>query len=922
MNKLFTFDKTIDAGENFYLKDIISDTDYKEWFSMSDNPKIFILNKGRCGNGGTTGFINYAKKHNKGIYIMVPNVSIAMSKEFDDEICCVYGGATGTDENKPVKVATWDSGLNIIKYYQEWGLAGEDVFDNKTWKNSLLVIDEYHKIVEDSSFRCVCAKILENVIKTKLNVVMMSATPDYELIEMLREVSGKEVITINVEYPDLKEPCIPVYTMFDYRKKDKEGKIIDKNTIKNIIHSVIDANKEKQICVFHNNVKELNDIIDQSIYKDDIELLCSKNNENDVENWSNGFDKNKHIHFLTSAYFTGMDINTFIDIVIIIGGVGSAATALTNKSIKQITGRMRQGYGDLYVINDSTRFNMEEYGINSTEKEEAKKYWERLSVTGDIENWVLKHWLDYSYLSQSLIAMDAWQTFDKFKKYMSVFTEYSVKKDTMSLIEKKPYTRKTATFNEYKMKRLNNEKIEYLHSYMCEKYIEVKGIEKFKIATRNDIKRWYENWKSSGGKDVNEFSQDELWKIFLGNGIYPETYLRSLLEYIKINQTDYLAADIEQAFNCNCGWFEGKTTEQRKNYYMTIRLDRGIFGPKSGNKTSASYIEKFPSFGPKYPCFGPKYPYITLDGPVSTSTTLKVSKRYSIIEVEKNQWSRTKSHSITTDLFTTDITSLDEIKPGLANFILNSCDKIKDVKQINTAKNDFDKYKNSQTMISEFYKSNCNNRYRHTKDECDTISSVMVDIDNSIDFNEFKEYYKDVHFIAYPSMSNTDSVNWNKYRVIFPLEKPVNIPEGNYNLQVVKFLRNFVCKWEDQQHNLGSYINKEQWDIRYTNDGHCVNITQDLVDYINTLIYSIREYKELRMNKDGKFKGGNWTVDESIAEWEKVENKFKGKDSDGERHTTTFKIKANLSEENRKLFREWLKKNYPNAIKHYDSHNI
>lgn len=905
MSKLFTFDKTIDAGDKFYLKDIISDVDYNEWFSTSDNPKIFILNKGRCGNGGTTGFINYAKKHSKGIYIMVPNVSIAMSKELDNEICCVYGGATGTDENKPVKVATWDSGLNIIKHYQEWGFAGEDVFNNKTWKNSLLVVDEYHKIVEDSSFREVCAKILETVIKTKLNVVMMSATPDYELVEMLKEVSGKEVITVNVEYPDLKEPCYPIYTMFNYRKRDKEGKIADKNTIKNIIHSAIEANQGKQVCVFYNNVKELNDIVDASIHKDDIEMLCSKNNENDVENWSNGFDESKHIHFLTSAYFTGMDINVFIDIVIIIGGVGSAATALTNKSIKQITGRMRLGYADLYVIKDSVPFNMEEYGISKANEETAGKYWGRLCMTGDIEDWVLQHWLDCSYFRQSLEAMDAWQTFDKFKKYMSVFTEYSVKPDKMTLIEDKPDTRKRTTFGEYKRKMLNNEKTEYKYSYMCEKYIEVKGIEKFEQATRNDIERWYNKWKATDGKDADEFSQDELWKMFLGNGTYSEAYLRDLLEYAGSRQTDYLVDDINGTFGCLCGWWCRKENRPDRNYYIAIRLDRGAFGTKTGDKTSASYIETIPSFGSKRP------------------STLTVSKRYSKPVVKQNQdWKQNVSHSITTDLFTTDITSLDEINPGLTNLVVNNTVQITDVKADDKMSKQFSEWKESQTMVSEFYKSNHNYRYRHTRANCDSLSSVMVDIDNRISFDEFKEYYKDVCFIAYPSMSNTDPKNWNKYRVIFLLDKPVKIPDGEHNLKVVKFLRNFVCKWEDQQHNLGSYINKEQWDMRYTNDGHCVNITQDLVDYLNTLLYSMRDCKELMMHKDGKFKGGNWTVDEAIAEWEKVENKFKGKDSDGERHTITFRIKRNLNEENRKLFREWLKKNYPNAIKHYDSHII
>lgn len=303
-------------------------------------------------------------------------------------------------------------------------------------------------------------------------------------------------------------------------------------------------------------------------------------------------------------------------------------------------------------------------------------------------------------------------------------------------------------------------------------------------------------------------------------------------------------------------------------------------------------------------------------------TTLTVSKRYSKNEVEKNQWSRTKSHSITTDLFTTDITSLDEIKPGLADFILNHCDKIKDLKADDKMSKKFNEWKESQTMISEFYKSNYTYRYRHTRANCDSLSSVMVDIDNRISFDEFKEYYKDVCFIAYPSMSNTDPKNWNKYRVIFPLEKPVKIPDGEHNLKVLKMLRNFVCKWEDQQHQLGSYINKEQWNMRFINNGHYVNVTQELVNHLNTLIYSARDNTQLRITKDGKFKGGNWTVDEAIAEWEKDENEFKGKDSDRERHITTFRIKRNLNEENRTLFREWLKKNYPNAINHYDSHNI
>ena len=50
---------------------------YERWFSKpkKGKGKIFILNKGRCGNGGTTGFINYARKNCKGLLVSVPKLS-------------------------------------------------------------------------------------------------------------------------------------------------------------------------------------------------------------------------------------------------------------------------------------------------------------------------------------------------------------------------------------------------------------------------------------------------------------------------------------------------------------------------------------------------------------------------------------------------------------------------------------------------------------------------------------------------------------------------------------------------------------------------------------------------------------------------------------------------------------------------------
>ena len=46
-----------------------------------------------------------------------------------------------------------------------------------------------------------------------------------------------------------------------------------------------------------------------------------------------------------------------------------------------------------------------------------------------------------------------------------------------------------------------------------------------------------------------------------------------------------------------------------------------------------------------------------------------------------------------------------------------------------------------QMMFSEFYRET-DNKYPHQKAQCDTISSLVIDIDDSITFNTFKNMYR------------------------------------------------------------------------------------------------------------------------------------------------------------------------------------
>ena len=79
--KLFDYNYDI-VCKTFYLADNLVDDDYAKWF---ESKCINVLNKTCCGNGGTTGFVDYAKKHFKGLLVLVPNVSICKSKEVQYE---------------------------------------------------------------------------------------------------------------------------------------------------------------------------------------------------------------------------------------------------------------------------------------------------------------------------------------------------------------------------------------------------------------------------------------------------------------------------------------------------------------------------------------------------------------------------------------------------------------------------------------------------------------------------------------------------------------------------------------------------------------------------------------------------------------------------------------------------------------------
>ena len=894
---LFKFDTTINANGKFFLKDIIPDAEYKRWFSSRKQGKIIILNKGRCGNGGTTGFIEYAKKAYKGLSIIVPNVSIVKSKEWDDDLCCLYGGVEGVDKDKPIRVCTWDM-HKVVEAFPQFGM---DI-DNRFWAGSLLVVDEYHKLIDDSNFRAICAKVVKTIITTKSNVVLMSATPNYEFIDFLREVSGKEVETYNIEYDDNVSPAL------QWMERGKGKKLFDIiNEVMRTARQKASGGKVHQVVFFYNSVKGINDIVNQLEDTSDVEVLCSKSNSKSVPCYNDKFNKDKSFHFMTSAFFTGMDVEEHINKVVIIGGNSSKTLAYSNKEIKQMLGRMRKreeemsesigmGYDSSFIIPDGRAMNKNAYSDYEAKKERSKFIIESVKDDARKDEQFIQEYLDYLYYTGVVESMEGWQSKAAFKKMMGIYGEYKVKATTME--QPDTFSRKRdISFNEYKTKRMKGDTVPYRYSAMCEQYIGMCGMERFERATRNEIERYVKLNKMTGDVNIDAMCGKEKYDLFLGDGFYRGSYLMGVLDYLGSKcEYDKLEKTMNEVFGCFCILDSGNPAKKSGCLFLCVM---------------GSGIRKMSDIGDSV-----LYRESVILSPISDKnrmTTIRVSKKVS----PPNQ----KTQCITDYLTTTKFKSLmdgqsekeAEYRKEFYTTILNDPTHVSGIKKTDWKKV-FDIWKEHQSMISEFYKDvPSDKRYPHQMVEMEKIDSLIIDIDDSIPYDEFKAIYGNYEYVAYPSISNTDPNNWRKFRVIFPLAHTLSIP--NDTLCVLKILRRMVCKYEDKQHNLGAFINQEQWTMRREHDGRPVEIGQDTVVYLDTLIKSLKTYTtKFQKSQDGHFTITDcWSLERAIGYYGQH-------DRDGERHEALFIIKNKLSDEDCDLFVDWLRANHPTKMHHWLSH--
>ena len=554
-------------------------------------------------------------------------------------------------------------------------------------------------------------------------------------------------------------------------------------------------------------------------------------------------------------------------------------------------GRMRKGYDGSFIIPDGRAMDTKAYADYRAKKEQCAFVIKNIQGDARKNEQFIQQYLDYLYYTGVVESMEGWQSREAFTKMMSIYGEYKVIAPKM----KTPDTfgrKRDISFNEYKKKRLNGEAVPYRYSAMCEQIIGLCGMERFEKATRNEIERYVKLNEKAGDVNMETLSGAEKYDLFLGDGFYRGSYLMGVLDYLGSKcEYDKLEETVNEVFGCFCIYDSGNIAKKNGCLYLCV-MGSGI--RKMSDIGDCGIYKESDFLSP------------ILDK--NRMNTIKVSKKVS----QPGQ----RTQCITDYLGTTAFNSLlgDEYMQRFYSKILADPTIITSIKEDPEWKKVFDEYKKWQTMISEFYKDvPSSERYPHKMNEMEKVDCIIVDIDDSISYNEFQVLYGNYEFIAYPSISNTDPDNWRKFRVIFPLAHTLSIP--NYTLDVLKILRRMVCKFEDKQHNLGAFINQEQWAMRREHDGRLVAIGQDTVVYLDTLIKSLKTYSgKFQKSKDGHFILTHyWTLEKAISYYGKH-------DKDDERHIALFAIKNHLSDEDCDLFVDWLRANHPTKMHHWLSH--
>jgi Fe-S cluster assembly iron-binding protein IscA len=359
--------------------------DYKEfiikkYFKSYNKPKLTklsrvfkflpngLVHKEETGMGATT--LELKAKRNS--IIVEPIKITASSKAFHhskppDKTVLYVGSETRYHNKKSTKYSIEKYINNSkIKYKKIVVVADSlyrliDIIGEQAYSNYFLLIDEADSFQMDSTFRRSmeeCLDIYKKFEPTK-RCLLSSTLLDFSDPDLSNE--PKTVLKYDESSPrDIKIIILNGSTIY--------GACIERIT------NLLAENPKNKVLIAYNSVSGCYDLAEhlaknEIVAKQDISILCSINSKSKVENYFKELDSDilpTKINFITSAYFTGFDLNESFNLISISENK-RRFQSLSDSRLKQIAGRCRIGLKSETIIFDLVPFGTK---IKDQNKEE------------------------------------------------------------------------------------------------------------------------------------------------------------------------------------------------------------------------------------------------------------------------------------------------------------------------------------------------------------------------------------------------------------------------------------------------------------------------------------------------------------------------------------------------------------------------
>lgn len=294
-------------------------------------PSHCLINKGITGCGGTT--LELICKRNS--VILVPTKNLVISKCLNSKN---YFGVVGDITKQQIReyANCQIEFKKIIGTYDSLGKIMDAIPECTNW---FLLIDEYHLLFNDYSFRSSAILGILNNFRRFINWCFLTATPLNDKC-ILKEL--EDIDRIKFKWEDATKVNITI-----------------RNTpyIQREIINVINSYPTRNIHIFLNSVGTIKYIVNK-LSISDFRVICSTNQTTRVKNKREITSPICKLNFYTSCSFEGVDINDENGMCVILCDTKIASTVLDiSTKIRQICGRIRNSkYKDecIVILNTKT----------------------------------------------------------------------------------------------------------------------------------------------------------------------------------------------------------------------------------------------------------------------------------------------------------------------------------------------------------------------------------------------------------------------------------------------------------------------------------------------------------------------------------------------------------------------------------------